>query len=85
MAPLRAPMPSDVLFSSDNVGGEQKIKKGLHVSDVFCFPLKNIGGKQIKKKLVSRSGLSSKRCNAPLLSSQCATYGACATGWPPLI
>ena len=35
MAPLRALMPSDVLFSSDNVGGKQKIKNGLHISDVL--------------------------------------------------
>ena len=83
MAPLRAPMPSDVLFSTDNVGGEQNKKRSSR-PQMFCFPLKNIGGKQIKKKLVNGSDLSSKRCYAPLLSSQCATNGACATGWPPL-
>ena len=48
MAPLRAPMPSDVLFSTDNVGGEQKIKKGFHALEMFCFSPKNIGGGQIK-------------------------------------
>ena len=30
VAPLRAPMPSYVLFSTDYVGGEQKIKKKGH-------------------------------------------------------
>ena len=89
MAHLRAPMPSDVLFSTDNVGGEPKTKKRSSRPQMFCFPPKNIGGGQIKKKinkkLVSRSGLSSKRCNAPLLSNHCATYGACAIGWPPLL
>ena len=53
MAPLRAPMPSDVLFSTDNVGGEQNIKRSSR-PQVFCFPLKNIGGGQIKKKKISK-------------------------------
>ena len=44
MASLRAPMPSDVLFSIDNVGGEQKIKRKSSRPQMFCFPLKNIGG-----------------------------------------
>ena len=69
MAPwpsLRAPMPSDVPVSSDNVGGEQKIKKGLHISDVL-FSTEKYRWRTNKKKLVSRSGLSSKRCNAILL------------------
>ena len=35
MAPLRAHRPSDVLFSSDNVGGEQKVKKVFTPSDVL--------------------------------------------------
>ena len=35
MASLRAPMPPDVLFSTDNVGGEQKIKKVFTPSDVL--------------------------------------------------
>ena len=83
MASLRAPMPSDVLFSTDNVGGEQKIKKVFTTSDVL-FSTEKYRWRANEKKLVSRSGLSSKRCNAPLLGSQCATYGACATGWPPL-
>ena len=48
MASLRAPMSSDVLFSTDNVGGEQKIKKSSR-PQMFCFPLKNIGGGQMKK------------------------------------
>ena len=37
MAHLRAPMPSDVLFSTDNVGGEQKTKKGLHALRCSVF------------------------------------------------
>ena len=48
MTSLRAPMPSDVLSSTDNVGGEQKIKKSSR-PQMFCFPLKNIGGGQMKK------------------------------------
>ena len=48
MASQRAPMPSDVLFSTDNVDGEQKIKKVFTPSDVL-FSLKNIGGGQMKK------------------------------------
>ena len=84
MASLRAPMPSDVLFSTDNVGGEQKINKVFTPSDVLFSPEK-YRWRSNEKKSVSRSGLSSKRCNAPLLGSQCATYGACATGWPPLL
>ena len=78
MASLRAPMPSDVLFSTDNVGGEQKIKKVFTPSDVL-FSTKKYRWRANEKILVSRSGLSSKRCNAPLLGSQCAT------GWPPLL
>ena len=36
MASLRAPMPSDVLFSTNNVDGEQKIKKKVFTpSDVL--------------------------------------------------
>ena len=72
MAPLRAPMPSDVLFSTDNVGGEQSIEERSSRLQMFCFPPKNIGGGQIKKinkKIVRRKGLSSQRRNAPLLSS----------------
>ena len=52
MAPLRAPMPSHFLFSTDNVGGEQTKKRSSR-PQVFCFPLKNIGGGQIKKKKIS--------------------------------
>ena len=48
MTSLRAPMPSDVLFSTDNVGGEQKVKKSSRLQ-MFCFPLKNIGGGQMKE------------------------------------
>ena len=70
-------MPSDVLFSTDNVGGELKLKKVFTPSDIL-FSTENytVGEGQIKKikKLVSRSGLPSKRCNAPLFSSQCATF-----------
>ena len=83
MASLRAPMPSDVLFSSDNVGGEQKIEKVFTPSDVL-FSTEKYGWRANEKKLMTTNCLSSKRCNAPLLGSQCATYGACATGWPPL-
>ena len=83
MASLRAPMPSDVLFFTDNVGGEQKIEKVFTPSDVL-FSTEKYRWRANEKKLVTRIGLSSKRCNAPLLGSQCATYGACATGWPPL-
>ena len=78
MASLSAPMPSDVLFSTDNVGGEQKITKVFTPSNVL-FSTEKYRWRANEKKLVSRSGLSSKRCNAPLLGSQCATYGACAT------
>ena len=49
MAPLRAPMPSDVLFSNDNVGGEQEKKRSSRPL-MFCFPPKNIGGGQRKNK-----------------------------------
>ena len=48
MAPLHALGPSDDLFSTDNVGGEQKIKKGLQM---FYFALKNIGEGPMKKKI----------------------------------
>ena len=61
-----------------------KNKKIFTPSD-FLFSTEKYRWRANKKKLVSRSGLSSKRCNAPLLRSQCATYGACATGWPPLV
>ena len=64
MASLRAPMPSDVLFSTDNVGSEQKIKKVFTPSDVL-FSTEKYRWRANEKKLVSRSGLSSKRCNAP--------------------
>ena len=47
MASLRAPMPSDVLFSIGNVSGEQKKKSSR--PQMLCFPLKNIGGGQMKK------------------------------------
>ena len=83
MASLRAPMPSDVLFSIDNVGGEQKIKKVFTPSDVL-FSTEKYRWRANEKKIVSRSSLSSKRCNAPLLGCQCATHGARATGWPLL-
>ena len=43
-------MPSDVLFFTDNVGDEQKLKKSSR-PQMFCFPLKNIGGEQMKKNL----------------------------------
>ena len=84
MASLRAPMPSDVLFSTDNVSGERKIKKVFTPSDVL-FSTEKYRWRANEKKLVSRSGLSSKKCNEPLLGNECATYGACATGWPPLV
>ena len=51
VAPPRTSMPSDVMFFTDNVGGEQKIKKRSSRPQMFCFPLKNIGGGQIKKKI----------------------------------
>ena len=52
MATLRAPMPSDVLFSTENVGEEQKIKKRSSRPQMFCFALKNtgIGEGQIKNQ-----------------------------------
>ena len=37
VATLRAPISSDALFSSDNVGGDQKIKKGFHALTCSVF------------------------------------------------
>ena len=80
MAPLRAPIPSNVLFSADDVGGKQKIKKVFTPLDVLFSTEKYWWrANKKKKKLVSGSGLSSKRCYVPLLSSPCAT------GWPSLM
>ena len=62
----------------------KKNKKVFTPSDVLFSTEKHWWRANEKKSLVSRSGFSSKRRNALLLSSQCATHGACATGWPPL-
>ena len=51
MAPLRAPMPSDALFSSDNVGGEQKIKKRSSRLRCFLFSTEKYRWKANKKKI----------------------------------
>ena len=65
MATLRAPMPSDVLFSTDNIGEEQKIKKKVFTPSDVLFSTEKYR-RRANKISVSRSGLSSKRCNAPL-------------------
>ena len=49
MAPLRAHRPSNVLFSTDNVGGEQEIKKVFTPSDVL-FPTENYRWRANEKK-----------------------------------
>ena len=77
--------PQTSCFSLTMSVESKKYKKVFTPSDVLFSTEKYWWRANKKKKSVSRSRLSSERCHAPLLSSQCATYGACATDWPPLI